>query len=77
MAVDPKKSKKTKKEIEAEIVKEFNVIKELCDNGVNAISKNGRSSSSDIRQTEDVTYDIQDKLDDIRDLLFDLEEAVE
>lgn len=77
MAADTKKSKRTKKDLEEEIIKEFNVIKELCDNGISVINKDGKANSSDIRQTEDVTYDIQDKLDDIRDLLFDLEEISE
>jgi predicted house-cleaning noncanonical NTP pyrophosphatase (MazG superfamily) len=72
-----KPGEKTKVDIETDIVNRFSKVKETCDSCIALINKEGKSPSLDITQTDDLIYQMQDELDEIRDLLFDMEESEE
>jgi len=72
-----KEDKKKRMDIEGDIIKHLSEIKSLSDSGASLIDKGGRSNEDDISKAFDLSDQIFEKLDVIRDLLFELEDTLE
>lgn len=71
-----KQGDRKKVDIEGDIVNHFAKIKGLCDSASALINKAGQSNEDDISQVNELVDEIQYALEDIRDLLFELEDSL-
>jgi hypothetical protein len=64
-------------DIEKNIVDNFIIIKGLSDSGIALINKEGKCTKDDLSKVSDITDQIFDNFDQLRDLLFELEDFFE
>ncbi|MFZ3136939.1 MAG: hypothetical protein WA126_06060 [Thermodesulfovibrionales bacterium] len=72
-----KQEQKGKADIEKNIVDNFIIIKGLSDSGIALINKEGKCNEDDLLKVSDITDQIFEKFDHLRDLLFELEDFFE
>ena len=76
----PQENKRQMKEVEKEIIDHFSKIKSFCDSGISKITTPEESQITEdsvmekISSVEELGLTIQDELEEIRDLLYELED---
>ncbi|MBM4135923.1 MAG: hypothetical protein FJ241_03735 [Nitrospira sp.] len=74
MEEQSRQENRKKVDIEGDIINHFSKVKGLCDSVSALINKGGQSTEDDITKANEITDEIQYALEDIRDLLFELED---
>lgn len=75
MGQEPEKNN-AKIDIEEKIVSHFTMIKNLCEDGISITGKKGNSTAADISRASQLTDQIFRLNENIRDLLFELEDTL-